>query len=342
MFSAELGREKKAEYLKKHLDEYDSFILGGSKAGSLYPETLYKYTNEKFYNFFTANGCFEDYERFVKFIVKNKKTETKEIILHLSLLETENYSNYDSSPSVMIDNVFLRVIHKIKVSSNFYLSFENFKLSLKRNKNTQKKNYISERDGVISTEIQKKYRENLQDSKSFYKHMLSYNEVYEKSLYDLFYKYSSLKACEKNIESLKGIQLLCKENNIEFKIIIGPTFVTELYRYHSEDLTGYFKEIAEIQPFWNFSGFNYINMDSANFYNGGHYLWTIGDKMIDKIYSKNIEPSSESIGKMEQFGQIITSQNIDLYINNQKEIWKMLKSQYDLTGKINIDNNFYQ
>jgi hypothetical protein len=149
-------------------------------------------------------------------------------------------------------------------------------------------------------------------------------EDYDRAIRDLFYSEANLAACKKNIESLKKIKKLCDENGIELKIVIGPTFLGELYKYKTQDFFQYLEEIAKIQPFWNFGGISEENMNPENFYNGGHYFIRVGNRMIDRIFSE--ENSAENLNG---FGQLLTAQNISEWENLQKEKYFALKEKYD-------------
>ena len=45
-------RAAKSKYIKKHKDEYNAVVLGGSKSGVLSTELLSEYTGKNYYNFY--------------------------------------------------------------------------------------------------------------------------------------------------------------------------------------------------------------------------------------------------------------------------------------------------
>ena len=56
----------------------------------------------------------------------------------------------------------------------------------------------------------------------------------------------------------------------------------------------------------------------SRFVNGGYYFYFIGDRMADVM-------SVADFDGMDDFGQLITPQNVDAYIARQTELWLTLK-----------------
>ena len=54
-------RAAKSKYIKKHKDEYNAVVLGGSKSGVLSTELLSEYTGKNYYNLYFAYGCISDF-----------------------------------------------------------------------------------------------------------------------------------------------------------------------------------------------------------------------------------------------------------------------------------------
>jgi len=50
------------------------------------------------------------------------------------------------------------------------------------------------------------------------------------------------------------------------------------------DYFDFLRELAAVTPFYNFSGYNDVTMDSDNYMDTSHYLAEIGDLIIDCIW----------------------------------------------------------
>lgn len=328
------SRQDKTDHiLQKDLD-YTAFILGGSKAGGLHTQVFDSYTNEKFYNLYTPVGTFNDYGNFTDILFKRYNGSIKEIVLHLSSHETDrktlgdNPGNKDFTPYQMEQNPFKK-IHSIgQFVKEKYLNLGSFTMNLKNipvgiSTKTGERS-LDEDEYIFST-----YQA---DSKKFEKDVLSYWGPFDKELEYLFYRKPELPACRANIKMLSHIKDECARHGAKLTVVIGPTFIGELYKYASPEYIEYLKEIVKIQgEVWNFSGINEVNMNPYNFYNGGHYYIFVGDRMIETMYQET--PNTQDL---DAFGILLTEENIDSFISRQKEKWALLKEEYDTTGTISL------
>lgn len=174
------------------------------------------------------------------------------------------------------------------------------------------------------------------DTAAFKKEVLSYWTDYDMAIENLFCMEQRLPACDDNIAALRRIKAKCDERGITLTVVLAPTFVSELYMYKSPQFWDYFRAIAEVQPFWNFSGINAVSMNPYNFVNGGHYFYFIGDRMANIMFApdENAADGDADFGGMDDFGQLITPENVDEYIARQTELWLTLKDEYERTGTV--------
>ena len=75
-------REQKAEHIKHISDQYDAYLIGGSKAGALRTDKLKELDGYNYYNCWVLSGNFQDYEAYTKYIVEHKKA--KKVLLQIS------------------------------------------------------------------------------------------------------------------------------------------------------------------------------------------------------------------------------------------------------------------
>ena len=61
-------REIKAQHLKNFSDQYDAYVIGGSKAGALRTEKLKELDGYNYYNCWQLSGNFQDYYYYTKFV----------------------------------------------------------------------------------------------------------------------------------------------------------------------------------------------------------------------------------------------------------------------------------
>lgn len=326
-----LARQLKTNYISQKKMMQNAFILGGSKAGALQPEKLKNYTENDYYNLYVPQGNFRDYGLFVNYLLNTYDRSIQEFILHLSSHESEKFSKVPYIPIQMQRNVFSKIHSYLQFIQQEYLILDKTKLIEDLKKRNNKPILFTEfgarnplSDLYRQTELEK-------NPKVFKKTVFSYWGKYETALNNLFKQTVNLPACERNIEELRKIKKVCDSKNVKLNIVIGPTFIGELYKYASSQYIKYLKDIVSICPVWNFSGINDIDLNPYNFINGGHYFYFVGDKMIETIYSPI--PNTTD---MNAFGILLTKDNIDQYIESQHQKWLKLKAEYEATGTVKL------
>ena len=82
-------REQKAEHIKHFSDQYDAYLIGGSKAGALRTDKLKELDGYNYYNCWVLSGNFQDYEAYTKYIVEH--TKAKKVLLQISTSEIKQF-----------------------------------------------------------------------------------------------------------------------------------------------------------------------------------------------------------------------------------------------------------
>ncbi|MGN0728745.1 hypothetical protein [Treponema sp.] len=329
-----IGRQQKTNYISQENIKHTGYIIGGSKAGALRAEKFNAFTNGSYYNFYVSSGNFRDFSLYIEYILKEKSGTVKDIVLHLSSHESEEFIRVPFIPVQMQDNVFSKLHSTGQFTPENYLNVQTFFQLYKYKNNTP--------ESVIGISAVTGERSKADDAytlytyekvdKKFYQDVFCYWEDYDSAIKDLFYSTPTLPACEKNIQALKQIKSACEENGVKLTVVIGPTFIAECYKYATPQYIEYIKEIVSVcGEVWNFSGINNVNLNPYNFYNGGHCWIFAGDKMIETMFSPNPNKSD-----LDAFGILLTSENTEAFINRQKEKWQILKEEYDRTGKITL------
>ena len=335
--SALLIREDKTNYVYRTPAVHNKYILGGSKAGGLPAKTIDSIAGGNCYNFFVTSGCFRDFELYANYLLNINPNGTKEIILHLSshevyrfsLKDVEELKSSDHIPYRMQKNFIGKCVSYLTFFRHKYLDINTFIIisGIKHGNIAGLTLEDGSRRCLTAWEEFQKNQEAFIESQ-----VLPYWEPYENALNDFFYTTPKIPFCNQNIASLKRIKKMCDEHGAKLTVIIGPTFLGELYKYASIEYAQYLKDIVSVCPAWNFSGINDVNLNPYNFYNGGHYWNFVGDVMLKKVYSKEAANTTD----MDAFGVLLTPENIDRYVESQKAKQQVLKAEYDSTGTIQL------
>ncbi len=112
---------------------------------------------------------------------------------------------------------------------------------------------------------------------------------------------------EESLDDIREIVDLCRENNINLRIFTNPL---NGYTYEKDIANGYIKflrGLAEITPYYNFSGFNNITLDMSYYYETSHFSPEVADMIIDRLYHDRGDKELLKQG----FGMYVTRDNVD-------------------------------
>lgn len=289
----------KISYLDKNYKNFDSYIIGGSKSGSLLPETLNKYyPDSHFYNLNIYGGRFLDYEKTIQYIVKNYKV--KNIVFQISQLEADKPGTLNGNTNMLHGKLsdFPALFYLRMLLVNPTYSIDKLKEVKKWTPKYADTYFFNEKNGTYnrtSMEI-----EILNAPNKFF----SNKEIFPDSM-----PYISNPVYNYNLEVLKRIIVFCKDKGVNLLVITSPTYKTELETYPVDQFAKYMKSIAGITDYWNFSGYNSVNMDKTNFYDKEHFREKVGDMMLARIFGDS------SIKIPDDFGKYVTSKNSEEVIN---------------------------
>ena len=288
------------EYLDKNYGKFNTYVIGGSKAGSLFTShtnEAFKKENVKAYNFTNVGGVFYTYETSINYMIDNYKP--KKIILHLSTLDARNYKNkyetINNRPHYLVEGSDPLDYYDTFLSLNLNLSINKLEI-----KNNQKEYEIFTKDG-----FQIEYGER---RKPFLE-----EKIREKG--EEYYRAGSSPEIipgidMTNLDSLQRIVDKCKNNNVDLLVIAGPTSNKEFQKYERDKLKEYLIKMAEITPYWNFTGYNDESWNNWNFIDMNHYRSEIGQMMLTKI--TEVQTGKVSYTDIpENFGVYVTPDNVN-------------------------------
>ena len=124
--------------------------------------------------------------------------------------------------------------------------------------------------------------------------------------------FDELEFVDECLKSIKNIKKLCLDNNINFVMIISPMFNTELDMYYNEDMKRFFRELAEITPYWDFSGYHSISYEPRYFYDREHFRNCVGDMALAKMFNDT------DVYFPDDFGVLVDTSNVQNHIEDYK------------------------
>ena len=307
----------KANHIKKFGNNYDAYLIGGSKGGCYQSEKLKELDGYNYYNTFITCGNFEEYYIFSKFIIEN--TNAKKIILNLSGFEClfdVRTGLKQETPAILTGTS--------EVAEFISFLFKNPKLSIDEIRHSSATDRQND-DG--SRNLATYYKNRSENPEKYVNEKVIYD--LDKDLKMMFEKFSTrtFSSFPNDINYLRKIVNLCKENNVELLVINSPTPLTSRQDFESEVYINFLAQVAQVTDFWDFTSYNDINLNPYNFYDDAHAFYEVNELVIDTIKGTN---------SYEGFGKYVTKDNVYEYLQERRTDFYELQKEYEETGTVKL------
>ena len=290
-------RVAKIGYLDRNHEKYDSYLLGGSKSSSISPTKLNEYYGDaSFYSLLMYGGDFHDYEKQMRYVIDN--FEVKNIVLHISLQEI---GHYNETPTDFKQSLHAKVLDEslLKFYTKYLFLNPTYSLDKIQGKAENKIDPMAYSSINVETGVYNKTvrdQEDVTDLDTFWAN----NPNFELPVAP----YSS-EAMDKNVATLKRMKEYAEANGATFRVITGATYLTELNRYNLEDVKVYWKKLAEVTDFWDFTGYTSVTDNPRYYYDNFHYRNSVGDMMLGYVFN------DPDVYVPDNFGHYTTIENVE-------------------------------
>lgn len=340
-------RVLKAERIKNYSDEYDAYIIGGSKASGIRADNMKEIDGYNYYNSYIQSGNFEEYEKYINYIIEND-SDVKKILLHLSSIEVKEYSRQNLGDTYVTP---AQVNGTSKVKEVFKMLFKNLKVSVEEIEKIadKKTNPVSYPELPSGERNLGKYYDAVTLDKEWFKQRYVMKD-YDESLYSLFNEQpeqsDNMRLC---LEALRRIKSVCDANGVELSVVFGPSFITEMAVFDGPQFWNYYGEVVNIVgDVWDFSDYNDIMLNPYNFYNNLHFFYDVGDLMLATMKSNEAQYESDDT-VFGHFGYHVYSDKSECesdsselavtvtdYINRRENEYNILRQEYISTGTVKL------
>ena len=281
-------RYVKIEFLEKNHHKFNSYMFGSSRIGVVEPEVIEQYIpKSKFYNFTLSSGNLHDYMVHLKYFLK-RDYEIKNLYMQIDI-DDMHYYDHDASdylcklhPYVMGESL---LVAKMKYLFGFFPLNVRKKISVNFEKDSSKKFDIAK--GTWSTPSNEKKLEENPDM--YVKNEASFHIKNRRAV-----RYIREKEA---MEALKTIVNLCHENRIKLYVFTSAHNQNQMDTYILKDYNKFLRDISEITSFYDFSGYNSVSMNNANYYEESHYRPLVGALMAARIFHNNESVIPKDFGK---------------------------------------------
>lgn len=301
-------------YLKvKHLEEnptkYDSYLLGSSRIGTTQPEVVEQYLpNSNFYNLTVSLGSILDNIMLIKHLLKIEhevKNLYMQIDINAMLIYKQGKSDYQRKYPPSLTNrdefefyfeyltIFPLQNIKGKVAINFN-QYDRLKCPVNDIEETGCF-FLPYQDSLIAADLETYIAEEVT-----FNHLAPERKVNGLHI-------------EETMRALAVIKKLCDENKINLIPFVTPHNHNMLNTFNSEDYLYFLSAIAEVLPYWDFSGYNSITTDNKNYYEHSHYRENVSKLIAARIFNDT------TIAVPNDFGKHVHLENIKRHLEERKE-----------------------
>ncbi|RVU54809.1 polysaccharide deacetylase family protein [Anaerosphaera multitolerans] len=315
-------RTAKIEYINKHKDKFNSYIVGSSGCGSIQVDTLNNYTADSYYNAFYYGSDLMDSYNTIKYLSEN--TEVENILLGI---------NYNTAMFFDIgDDEINQRMHGKAVGKNllnFYTTylFANPRYALAKINDAKEDSFFQKSFDVFLPETGV-YDKSTRDVEN----IGNFEDYVAKENYSVFNNYPREEKKLVELGSFKNcmtdIKKLCDNSGINLEVVVFPIYWEDFDNYDVEELETFYRELANITDFWDFSK-SKISTDARYFYDSTHFRNSVGDMMLAKIYNDS------EVYMPNDFGHHVDSGNVESFLRDFKS-YELKFDDYDYTVEVPV------
>ncbi len=132
------------------------------------------------------------------------------------------------------------------------------------------------------------------------------------------------------LQEIAELRALCEENGIRLVVFTNPLHATTYRKDLEYGYLEFLEKLAEVTPYYNFSGFNDVTCDNGYYHETSHYSTAAGDLMVRAMFEGEVsEPLKE-----QGFGVYVTEENV-------KEVMALLREQASERGIVVCGQEIY-
>lgn len=288
-------RVAKVAYLDQHYGEYDSYVIGSSKASSLSVDLLNEYMDASFYSMTWDDADLKDEGQMVRYLLENYSV--KNIIL---TVEPQCAALYDEELDSIQSNMHCKVDGTSALAFYGKYLFANPVYGAEKLTSRWNRSYLITADEVYipKTGCYNMQRRDASPIGDTAEYLALENNLLEKVPTQLPYR-------EEAIDEIAAIKELCDVKDVNLMIIGLPVNTDEFYCYDQAQFSQFWRELAQITDFYEFWGNNSVNGDIRYFYDTDHFRNMVGSMALAYIFGNKDQYIPEN------FGHRTTGENVE-------------------------------
>ncbi len=267
-------RAAKLVYLKDHLDDYDSYVLGCSSTSSFPVQALEEVYGGSFYNLFTYGADMQDVEQTVGWLLDHD--EVRNIFLNVYIDNGLSYA-YESNPYTDAMHPEADGSSKLRFYARFAFANPAYGFAKLRARRTD--TWLSQSFDVFDTET------GAYDKRKRDIEQIGALDAYLER-YPVFTDYPkstlTLSRTDDCMASVARIRAMCEEAGVQLTVAAAPVYWEYMENFSRDDVERFYTALAEVTDFWDFS-YSSVSFEPRYFYDGTHFRNCVGDMALARI-----------------------------------------------------------
>lgn len=290
-------RVAKLAYLERHNGEYDSYIIGSSKVSSISSEELNEYLDARFYNMTWYGGKLGDELDAANYLLDHY--EVRNLAL---MVEPQNTLDYRTNSEDLKERMHCKADNSSAISFYFDYLFCNPRYGADKLTAWMRRGYLVNEDAVYTPETgsYNKQRRDIEPigGLTAYLEKNGGNFPEQEPVKEMPF----IDAC---LNAVRDLKARCEEKGVNLIVMTAPQYEEDFLSFDREQLSRFWRGLAEITDFWDFSGRSGVGADPRYFYDVKHFRNCLGTMTLARIFG------NDAIYVPEDFGSHVTAENIE-------------------------------
>ncbi len=267
-------RAAKGQYLRGHLDDYDSYILGCSSTSSYPVAALNELYNASFYNYIVYGADMLDTEQMAKWLLEHD--DVRYIFLNVYIDNGLSYDN-ESNPYTYSMPCYMDGSSPLRFYSRF--AFASPSYGIAKLKARKADTWLQQSFDVFLPETGEydKRKRDIEHIGALDKYLESY-PVFT----DYPQTFMNLNTKTQCMESVARIRELCEQHGAELIVAAAPLYCDYLNNFDTAAVQLFYTELAQVTDFWDFS-YSSVSFEPRYFYDGTHFRNAVGDMIAARL-----------------------------------------------------------
>ena len=311
-------RAVKIRHLSKAHKNYNSYMFGSSRVGTIHPDALNKYIpGAKFYNFWVSDGNMLEHVLHLRYFLKQGyEVRNTFVLVDLDIFVTSTDPEQGDYVTKLAPDVSGMPPLKFYMDYLSVIPYENIRKKLALNYYGIDRYTIDfEKTGLRLKSYEDKLIE--QDQLKYIRQVSNLNINRADRTVS-----PGTEALDNTLEALRTLVSICSENGINLIVATMPHNYNKLNQLDTESVMHYPREISKIIDFWNFSTYNRITLDNRYYYEWSHFRPIVGEMMMARMFD------DDTIEGPSDFGFHVNSSNVESHIKEISRGFRAADERY--------------